>query len=567
METKKIAFAVIYLALLVTHLSEAQNCSQPQKGILDGEVILGLLFPFHSSEDGKCISSISDVDTIQILEAAKFAVSRFNQRYSIPGLRIGLEAWDSCRSEEIAVERSLLFLGDRVNVIDSNGDVCPNRKLRIGMVADEISSTSRAVASLLTNAWTPQISYGGTAPDLSDKEKYPYLLRTVPSDKYQAQAMVDVAKRIGWKYVNVIYTEEDDHQRAFQAFKDIAGEQGICFANEHGIKQKTTVLAAFESFLADFSRKPNAKAVVAFVTQEHAGYLLKAAQENGHLDLQWFFSYEGMTNPIVLIQGAPLAARGMMGMAPAIFTVNVQDFDDYFRSLTPETVSTESNPWFAEYWQEKYQCNLPGSSKYPSQCDQTAVDSHSSSYISYPYIPTTLNAIDTFSSVVRDLHDSLCGINHAGVCDEMLTVDSDELLQKLKQVTLQATDNMMEVNFDENGDIAPIYDIANYNGSVFSLVGNWTSGILSLDVSKVTMWVGDDPKTGSDLPVSECGSPCTDSQCETAEEKKVYIPGDVILGGIFPIHGKGSSDQDCGTLDAEGVIQLEAMLFALEQIN
>lgn len=47
----------------------------------------------------------------------------------------------------------------------------------------------------------------------------------------------------------------------------------------------------------------------------------------------------------------------------------------------------------------------------------------------------------------------------------------------------------------------------------------------------------------------------------------VEIPGDIIIGGLFPVHHR-SGHSDCGAINGErGVQRLEAMLFALDRIN
>ncbi|XP_075709630.1 metabotropic glutamate receptor 4 isoform X1 [Rhinoderma darwinii] len=48
----------------------------------------------------------------------------------------------------------------------------------------------------------------------------------------------------------------------------------------------------------------------------------------------------------------------------------------------------------------------------------------------------------------------------------------------------------------------------------------------------------------------------------------VRIEGDLILGGLFPVHGRGSDGRACGELKKEkGIHRLEAMLYALDRIN
>lgn len=47
----------------------------------------------------------------------------------------------------------------------------------------------------------------------------------------------------------------------------------------------------------------------------------------------------------------------------------------------------------------------------------------------------------------------------------------------------------------------------------------------------------------------------------------VLIPGDIVLGGLFPVHEKGGGTACGPNIYHRGMQRLEAMLFAVDQIN
>jgi len=47
----------------------------------------------------------------------------------------------------------------------------------------------------------------------------------------------------------------------------------------------------------------------------------------------------------------------------------------------------------------------------------------------------------------------------------------------------------------------------------------------------------------------------------------VLIPGDIVLGGLFPVHEKGGGTACGPNIYHRGIQRLEAMLFAVDQIN
>ena len=55
--------------------------------------------------------------------------------------------------------------------------------------------------------------------------------------------------------------------------------------------------------------------------------------------------------------------------------------------------------------------------------------------------------------------------------------------------------------------------------------------------------------------------------CMNDESYKVYKEGDIMLGGLFPIHGKGSNNLCGGEVDPKAAELAEAMIYAIDQIN
>lgn len=86
----------------------------------------------------------------------------------------------------------------------------------------------------------PQISYASTAPELSDNSRYEFFSRVVPPDSYQAQAMVDIVKAMGWNYVSTLASEGNYGESGVDAFLQISREAGCVFscANVNSVLEK-----------------------------------------------------------------------------------------------------------------------------------------------------------------------------------------------------------------------------------------------------------------------------------------------------------------------------------------
>lgn len=77
----------------------------------------------------------------------------------------------------------------------------------VGVIGPGSSSAALQVQNLLQLFQIPQIGYSTTSKDLSDKSRFNYFLRVVPSDYYQAQVMVDIVSSHNWTYVSTVNTD------------------------------------------------------------------------------------------------------------------------------------------------------------------------------------------------------------------------------------------------------------------------------------------------------------------------------------------------------------------------
>lgn len=64
----------------------------------------------------------------------------------------------------------------------------------------------------------------------SDKETFPSFMRTVPSDRWQVAAMVQLLKEFGWNWVSIVGSDDEYGQKGQQQFSSMANEESICVA-------------------------------------------------------------------------------------------------------------------------------------------------------------------------------------------------------------------------------------------------------------------------------------------------------------------------------------------------
>ncbi|CAE7800168.1 Grm1 [Symbiodinium sp. CCMP2592] len=95
-----------------------------------------------------------------------------------------------------------------------------------GLVGTVMSSISMPVAVVAAAQKVPQIAYGATSPSLSNKDNYPYFLRTISPDSIQALAFWNWLVTFEVPLAVCIYTTEPYGQGLFTAVQDLAKLDG-----------------------------------------------------------------------------------------------------------------------------------------------------------------------------------------------------------------------------------------------------------------------------------------------------------------------------------------------------
>ncbi|XP_022079446.1 uncharacterized protein LOC110973163 [Acanthaster planci] len=554
---------VFHLLVLVGYTigsSAAQSCYASQRGHLAGNVTLGFLFSYRGYDPAtqKCNNDVPNLENIQLIEAASMIL----QRAGVPGIAFGLDSWDTCSSSHAAVEASMAYLADQFD--DSNQDTltdpCSSTVSKPGIVAGlENGGQGETVSWLMNEARVPVISFGASQPSLTEDGQFPYFLRTIPNDDFQSVGLVLLLQRMNWNYVTTITLDTVEDQAALRSFQRAANRHSICITSPQQFSSNSSN-EDMDQLLSGITSNAYARVAVVFSsrTEKLAAAVLRA--ENSASALQFVLGHRATLAPVSGASALPGALGFRLPSPPT------DEFDAYFRNLTPDTVDPVRNPWFRDYWQRKYRCNLPGSGSYSQNCSSIQTILHEHSYVRHPYVPSVIDAVLAFTTNIQTFYNVSCSvIGQSGSCD---SDQSQQWLSLIKNVNF-TKDNGQHFAFHQSGDTYyNRLDIVNYkmNGAGnFQLepLGSFERGELSLNVSQLEL-----VSSGGVSPVrSECNPPCVDLACGDTSGPMVYIPGDVILGGFFSVHNWNDSQSSCGAMDKSGVRRLEAMMYALDKIN
>uniref|UniRef100_A0A672NJ04 Metabotropic glutamate receptor 5 n=1 Tax=Sinocyclocheilus grahami TaxID=75366 RepID=A0A672NJ04_SINGR len=490
-----------YAGLLTLHQSVVPRAASRSVARMDGDIIIGALFSVHHQPAAEKVSErkcgeVREQYGIQRVEAMFYTLDRINADPNLlPNITLGCEIRDSCWHSSVALEQSIEFIRDSLISIrddkdgqkwcvEGNPSAQPpaTKKPIAGVIGPGSSSVAIQVQNLLQLFNIPQIAYSATSIDLSDKTLYKYFLRVVPSDTLQARALLDIVKRYNWTYVSAVHTEGNYGESGMEAFKELASQEGLCIAHSDKIYSNAG--------------------------EKHFDRLLRKLRERLHVSFS-----DGWADRDEVVEGYEQEAVG--GITMKLQSEEVTSFDDYYLKLRLNT--NNRNPWFAEFWQHRFQCRLPGHPQENTNYKKNCYESLEDNYVQDSKMGFVINAIYAMAHGLHDMHEHLCQ-GHVGLCDAMDPIDGSKLLDFLLKTSFTGVSGE-DVWFDENGDSPGRYDIMNLQyvePGVYDYinVGSWHKGVLSIDDYMIQM-------NRSEMVRSVCSEPCSKGEIKVIRKGEV----------------------------------------------
>uniref|UniRef100_A0A3P9HMA3 G-protein coupled receptors family 3 profile domain-containing protein n=1 Tax=Oryzias latipes TaxID=8090 RepID=A0A3P9HMA3_ORYLA len=484
---------------------------------IDGDISLGGLFPVHArGNDGKACGELKKEKGIHRLEAMLFALDRINNDNELlPNITLGARILDTCSRDTHALEQSLTFVqaliekdSTDVKCLSGGPPIITKPERVVGVIGASASSVSIMVANILRLFKIPQVSYASTAPELSDNTRYDFFSRVVPPDTYQAQAMVDIVKAMGWNYVSTVASEGNYGESGVDAFIQKSREEGdLCISQSVKIPREPRS-GEFDKIIRRLSENPNARVVIIFANEDDIRRLLQAAKkanQTGHFIWVGSDSWGSKISPIL---NQEEMAEGAVTILPK--RQSIKGFDRYFISRTLE--NNRRNIWFAEFWENNFQCKLSRHAVKKGsgikKCTNHERIGKDSSYEQEGKVQFVIDAVYAMAHALHNMHKDLCP-GKVGLCPQMDTINGTLLLKYIRNVNFTGIAGTPVV-FNVNGDAPGRYEIYQYqmtnNTTEYKIIGHWTDQ-LYLNVNKM-QWPGGE----QEVPSSICSQPCLPGQ-------------------------------------------------------
>ncbi|KAE9551725.1 hypothetical protein FO519_005058 [Halicephalobus sp. NKZ332] len=518
---------------------------------IPGDLIIGGVFPVHAKSNvpgGPPCGEIFETRGIHRVEAMLYALDMINaQTDFLRGYKLGALILDSCSNPAYALNQSLDFVRDMIGSSDISEFQCSDgkqpeikytpKKNVVAVVGASYSSVTVQIANLLRLFRIVQVSPASTNADLSDKSRFEYFARTVPSDNYQARAMIDIARHFNWTYISLVYSADEYGELGADAFKKEARRFNICIAIEERISMKREALTESVDNLVKKlqpDKKVGARVVVLFVGTEYIPDLMERTAERMKLattrkkpkKIIWLASEGWDRNNDAYTSGIRrISAEGAIVLM--LESQRVPSFEEYFLSLHPGNEKFERNKWLRELWEHKFDCefDLPErSTKNRCESQRQSVENFSPD----DKVQFVIEAVYAIAHALQKMKMDVCpndtietswiarNARLPEVCTAMRHIDGDVFYKKyLLNVKFEDLVGK-RVHFSPQGDGPAHYTILNYQPSNklkitdsdrgdYVEIGSWSEQRLVIN-EHLMFWnlPGEDRQT----PISKCSMTC-----------------------------------------------------------
>ena len=289
------------------------------------------------------------------------------------------------------------------------------------------------------------ISPMATTDELSDKSRFPYFARLVPPDKFQAEAMVDIAVYFNWTYVSLVYSEGPYEENGGKNIEKQIKRKGLCREVSFMISSEMEdSSSSYEEVVSRLLRHSKAKVVFVFMKEPFLTRFLDAVETHG------------MPEHFIFIFSDSAIRTEHKAMSSGFIINHIykesKSFTDYYLSLTP--FNNNDNPWMKLFWEFLYKCTWENSSA-DSNCHQYE-NKTKYQYVG-PYVSKTMDSTMVLGLGLHDLLSTKCPEVFQNKTLLKACITGQDYTDFIKNVSIEGLSGT--IKFNQQGDMLGAYSL------------------------------------------------------------------------------------------------------------
>ncbi|XP_039603558.1 G-protein coupled receptor family C group 6 member A-like [Polypterus senegalus] len=441
-----------------------------------GDIMILVIMPAHqvmrsseTDEPGSVWCERFDVRAFIWIQSVIHAINRINSFSTLlPGVKLGYEIHDSCSDVSMALRNVMKFVlksnssdycsSMQCDYVDNNSYV----KIVLGDVYSEISM---AIARLLKVFLFPQISPGSTNGDLSDKTRYSTFIRVVPSDEYQANALIKMVKAFHFVSVGVISSNSDYGKYGSSKFISLATENNICIPFTESVSDSENEQTESEIHnIVDTIKNSHVEAILIFAMESTVKNIFAEVMKQNLTNNTWIASEAWSTSSLISRMDNITTVGQIFGLS--LKKGIIPGFQEYLGNILENP--DPDNCFLEEYIAVQHSCFGKGSPDFLSNAKKCQFQNYTmdcskiqllkdfqeplASQIDFEITYSVYLAVTAIAQAIHELLN--CDTE---ACDQNFNFAPWQLLKVLKKVNFTVDGKIY--SFNDEGDINSAYDI------------------------------------------------------------------------------------------------------------
>ncbi|XP_028850819.1 taste receptor type 1 member 1 isoform X2 [Denticeps clupeoides] len=426
---------------------------------------------------------VSNPHGYNLVQAMRFAVEEINNNSRggglLPGVTLGYHLYDTC-SQPASILATVKLLADLYNQQQTGSEA-------VALIGPDSSSYAFTPASALGAYLMPLVSYEATNELLSNRYLYPSFFRTIPSDKNQVMAMLQMLRQFNWTWIALLGSNDPYGQQGVRSLSVESSNYGICIAYQGIIPTYSTDTQQSMRDIVSNIVKTKVNTIVVFSGKRKVKGFMPFVIEANITGKVWIGTEDWSV--ATLVSGIPKISTIGTVVGVSVKYSKLFGFRDFEQqSVWKLQHSKGSDPTGNVSCLDNTDLYTMASMNYPLENYDTT---------------SSVNVYKAVYAVAHALHLALgC---HTGQCQKT-HVQPWQLQNKMQDVRFSIRN--WSVYFDANGNPPTGYDIVTWiwNNNQWSLrvVGSYSPNPpnLYVDPSKIQWW------TGGVVPTSVCSPNC-----------------------------------------------------------
>ncbi|XP_029440345.1 vomeronasal type-2 receptor 26-like [Rhinatrema bivittatum] len=493
---------------------------------MDGDFVIGVIaaaysaivYPILDFRETPRPARCKDFQTRNYRDilAIMFAIEEINQNQQLlPNHTLGFRILDSCFSEVVALQDTLLLLSGGLQILPNYK--CEAHLTLAGIIGEVYSSVSEVMARILEVYRIPQISIAAQNSKLSDKLQFPSFLRTYPVSTLHTRAIAQLLQHYNWTWVGMLTSNSDTASLSSQQIRQEIMDNGGCVAFQEKIGDGYTRERLMR--VANLIHQSSASVIVCNCYEMHMKPILEMLSLRTVPAMVWVFTSGWVFNPQLFTRETWRLLNGSLIFSA--YAGGIPHFSDFLYHMGPSSFLWDS--FTKVFWEKAFGCQwekqnmtqtvtgkdiIPCTGEEDLKALVPAIFQLNDLSISFnAYLAVYAYAYALHNMLLDEAKEDVFGIR-----TNIQNIKPWQVLHYLWDVHF-ITEAGEDIYFDKNGDVPVIFDIMNIqidpdDTTNLVKVGRYDSGQLlrqKISLNADILW---NEKYKNQTPRSVCSESC-----------------------------------------------------------